>query len=560
MQKTNFVFLFAIAFLFFYTVTAQSEQSVTITIKVVDKSLNVRSVPKHGLVIRSANVGQSERKVSTSFDGVAKVSLAAGEYTVRSETPLDFEGRTFQWSKTFTLTANAPMAFDLSNDNAEIVAGPVASKRRVSEAGELFKTLRNGVVTVEGELGNGTGFIFDKKGLVLTNYHVISETTEVRVRFDKNRSVRARVIAKDPERDLAVLHVNLSAFPDAQILSIAEPSSEPSAVIGEHVFTIGSPAFQDKLLIAGIVSKIEDKAIISDVSFNAGNSGGPFFNSVGDVVGITTFKVSDKEGAGLAGVIRIEEAAAMIELARASAENKLLPSAELMPNAPEGTFPVETIKNAIQAKTFSSKQYLSDVSKYDIKYMTPVYKFYTIEKDRIDSLKSREKRNNKKSSVNGGEMFRDLSIWNEYAGELMPVVDILALPEIAPTGKSLVLSAATALTVGYSTPFDNKYRADFYQMKLLCDGKEVTPIRRNKTEIQRDMVSYYKSKKRFTYAGVYSYPSDIFAPGRCTSLVLHVFSEEDIETPVVTAVSEAIKTRVWSDFADYRTQVGKVKM
>jgi hypothetical protein len=220
---------------------------------------------------------------------------------------------------------------------------------------------------------------------------------------------------------------------------------------------------------------------------------------------------------------------------------------------------VDTIKKEVGAKTFSSKQYLADTKRYDIKFMTPVYKFYAIEKDRIESLKSREKRNKRNSSFNA-EMFRDLSIWKEYAGELMPVVDILALPEVAPTGKSLVLSAVTAATIGYSTPFDHRFRADFYSMKLLCDGKEVTPIRRAKTEIQRDMQSYYKTKNRYTYAGVYSYPSEIFAPGSCGQLVLHVFSEEDIETPIVTNVTPAIKNRVWSDFADYRTQVARVKM
>jgi S1-C subfamily serine protease len=562
MPKTKFVLLLVALALFSPTTFAQSEQPVTITIKVVDKSLNVRNVPKHVLVIGSPIGTISEQKVSTSFDGTATVSLPAGDFTVRSESPLDFDGRTFRWTKNFTVKLGGLTNIELSNDNAEIssTSGPAsAGKRRVSEAGDLFKTLRNGVVTVEGELGNGTGFIFDEKGLVLTNYHVISETTEVRVRFDKYRSVRARVLAKDVERDIAVLHVNLAAFPVAEVLKIASSHPlEPTAVVGEHVFTIGSPANQEKVLTAGIVSKIEDKAIISDISFNAGNAGGPFFNSLGEVVGVTTFKVSDKDGSGLAGVIRIEEAAGMIEEARAAAAIKLLPSAELMPNIPEGTFPVDTIKNAIQAKTFAPKQYLTDVKRYDIKFMTPVYKFYAIEKDRIDSLKSREKRNKGNSAVNA-EMFRDLSIWNEYAGELAPVVDILALPEVAPTGRSLALSAITAATIGYSTPFDNKFRADFYSMKLLCDGKEVTPIRRTKTEIQRDMQSYYKTRNRYTYAGVYSYPSEIFAPDRCSQLVLHVFSEEDIETPIVAPVTQAIKNRIWSDFSDYR-KLAKAKL
>ena len=118
----------------------------------------------------------------------------------------------------------------------------------------------------------------------------------------------------------------------------------------------------------------------------------------------------------------------------------------------------------------------------------------------------------------------------------------------------MALSAITNLTIGYSTPFDTRYKADFAQMKLLCDGKEVTPVRRTKVELARDMQSYYKTKKRFTYAGVYTYPYEMFAPGRCSAMELHVFSEEDLETPIVTPVTDPIKNRVWSDFRDFRTR------
>jgi hypothetical protein len=189
--------------------------------------------------------------------------------------------------------------------------------------------------------------------------------------------------------------------------------------------------------------------------------------------------------------------------------------------------------------------------------MTPVYKFYMIEKDRIESLKIREKRNKDKGKLDAADMFRDLSVWSEYAGELMPVVDILALPETRATGKSMALSAITTMTVGISTPLDISYRADFSQMALICDGRVITPLRRNKTEIERDLQSYYKTKKRFTYAGVYTYPYDIFAPGRCTKMEVRVFSEENIETPIVSIVTDAIKNRIWKDFGDFRTQIAK---
>src|SRR6185503_12599558 len=247
-----------------------------------------------------------------------------------------------------TVSATFAQSTDTSNTN----------RRRVSEFAELFKTLRNGVVTIEGELGSATGFIIDDLGLVVTNQHVISETNEIRVRFDKQTAVKARVLATDVERDLAVLQINRSAFPNSTALKIAVNSQEnPSVVEGEQVFSIGSPLQQEKILTLGIVSKIEQKAIISNITFSYGNSGGPLFNSIGEVVGITSFDLKGKDGAGLAGIVRIEETADLVAQARKIAETRGLPSAELMPNLPDGVFPVETIKKAIAATDFPVKQY-----------------------------------------------------------------------------------------------------------------------------------------------------------------------------------------------------------
>ena len=566
-MRTKFVLL---VFSFFLVLTgsthAQEFANVTIKVAVVDGSLNVKSVPKFLLSVTKRGESHAEWKIATGFDGVAKLTLAPGDYVARSVNALSFEAKSYTWETSFKVAVGQSLSVELSNDNARASNDVSVPKRRVSEAAELFETLRNGVVTIEGELASGTGFVFDEKGLILTNHHVIADTNDIRVRFDRKTAVRARLLAKDVERDLAVLQINLVAFTGGHVLKIADKNNpEPSIVVGEHVFSIGSPAMQDKILTAGIVSKIEPRAIISDITFGSGSAGGPLFNSLGEVVGVTTFRVEERGGltkdsvkdSGLAGIIRIEEAESLIAKAREIAAAKGTPSAELMPFIPDGTFPVDTIKTSLRSPQFAAKEYVSDVKDYQVRFMTPVYKFYMIEKDRIESLKIRERRNKDKGKLDAGEMFKDLRVWKEYAGELAPAVDILALPETTATMKSMALSAVTNMTVGYSTPLDHKYKADFSQMKLLCDGKEVTPVRRTKTEIARDLQNYYKTKKRFTYAGVYTYPYEVFGPGRCTEMVLHVFSEEDIETPIVTPVTDAIKNKIWTDFRDFRTQVAK---
>jgi hypothetical protein len=185
--------------------------------------------------------------------------------------------------------------------------------------------------------------------------------------------------------------------------------------------------------------------------------------------------------------------------------------------------------------------------------MTPVFKFYASEKDRLESLKNRNKRNEKKGAIDTADRFRDLRNWSEYAGQLRPTVDILALPEVTVTGKSLFLGLAGA-AAGVPLPMDYKFKADFYQMKLMCNGEEIVPLKRNKTEFGADLQNYFKVKTRFTYAGVYAYPYEAFEPGKCQQMQLQIFSEENIEVPIVTNVSEVTKQRIWNDFAEYRSK------
>ncbi len=568
MTKAKFVLLLVL----FGTLTvshfSQVRENITVSVSVVDADLTIKNVPKFAFLVRSFEARNAEAtRVFTSAEGKIALQLSAGRYLIESESPLAFQGRSFTWSVPFTVENGKTSVVELGNDNASIAqVSTGSSKRDISRGGEMFKFLRDGVVTVQGELGPGTGFIVDEKGLVLTNHHVIDQSNEIRVRFDKYSAVKARLIAVDEQRDLAVLQINMQAFPNSRVLPIARANVlEPPVIEGEHVFTIGSPLNQEKLLSTGIASKVQERAIITDLNFNAGNSGAPLFNSIGQIVGIASFKVKDRsvdafagnqnksEDSGLSGVVAIDEAAELIAKARTIVAAKGLPSSELMPNMPDGTFPIETIKTALSSKGFPLKTYVTDVKNYQIKYMTPVYKFYVMDKDRIESLNNRRKRNKDKGMTDTADPFRDLRNWGEYAGELQAVVQILALPETGASGASMLLSVLSSGTVGISTPLDEKYKADFYQMKLMCNGKEVVPLIRNKTEIVRELKNYYKERKRYTYAGVYSYPYEVFAPGQCSQMQVQVFSEEDIETPVTSDVPEATKNRIWADFKDFRT-------
>lgn len=149
--------------------------------------------------------------------------------------------------------------------------------------------------------GLGTGVIVDDQGHIITNNHVIGDSSEVNVRLSNERSVKAKVVGTDPRTDLAVIKIKVKdALPKAAKLGDSEKLK-----IGEWVVAAGASFGLDNTITAGIVSakgralsggaQYED-FIQTDAAINPGNSGGPLVNLRGEVVGINTAIVSKSGG------------------------------------------------------------------------------------------------------------------------------------------------------------------------------------------------------------------------------------------------------------------------
>lgn len=106
-------------------------------------------------------------------------------------------------------------------------------------------------------------------------------------------------------------------------------------------------------------------------------------------------------------------------------------------------------------------------------------------------------------------------------------------------------------------PADFKFKADFEEMSLTCDGKIITPIQRGKIEFIKNLSSYLKIKQRTAYAGVYTYSAETFAPDKCKLMSLQVVSQQSPTTPKIKVVDPRMVQQVWSDFEVYRQQAGK---
>ncbi|MCR2807736.1 S1C family serine protease [Paenibacillus soyae] len=166
-----------------------------------------------------------------------------------------------------------------------------------------------------GELtlsGSGTGFFFDKEGYILTNEHVISGASEVKVTVQGyDEPLTAEVLGSSYELDLAVLKV---ASPDDADFPALELGDSDETRIGDWVLAIGNPYGFDQTLTMGVLSAKERPITIADeqgehtyehllqtdASINPGNSGGPLLNEDGEVIGINTAVNSEAQGIGFA--------------------------------------------------------------------------------------------------------------------------------------------------------------------------------------------------------------------------------------------------------------------
>ena len=139
--------------------------------------------------------------------------------------------------------------------------------------------------------GEGSGFIVQSDGVILTNAHVVHGAQEVVVKLTDRREFRAKVVGADPKTDIAVLKIDAKDLPT---VVFAPAKQQPQ--VGEWVLAIGSPFGFENTVTAGVVSAVgrslhDDSAvpfIQTDVAVNPGNSGGPLFNTRGEVIGINS--------------------------------------------------------------------------------------------------------------------------------------------------------------------------------------------------------------------------------------------------------------------------------
>ena len=181
---------------------------------------------------------------------------------------------------------------------------------------QVFKECNPSVVQIKmynkkEYLVNGSGSIIDDKGHVLTNSHVLDEGNKIVVILHDGKEIKAKLIAKDPDTDLAIIKLKLPPEKLSDIKPIKMGQTYAELQQGQTVFALGSPVNLQNSMTKGIICGLDRKTmspvgrlnnhfIQTDAHLNKGNSGGPLVNSRGELIGINTQVTLDTQGLGLA--------------------------------------------------------------------------------------------------------------------------------------------------------------------------------------------------------------------------------------------------------------------
>ena len=155
----------------------------------------------------------------------------------------------------------------------------------------------------------GSGFVIDKAGHVVTNYHVVRGASTIQVSFSNNERFKAKVVGVDPSTDIAVLQVKVKS----RALKSLPLGNSDFVRVGDQVIAIGNPFGLDRSVTAGIVSAVQRRieapnqlsishVIQTDAALNHGNSGGPLLNAQGQVIGVNAQIETGGQSQGNVGI------------------------------------------------------------------------------------------------------------------------------------------------------------------------------------------------------------------------------------------------------------------
>ncbi|MGH9414829.1 MAG: S1C family serine protease [Terriglobales bacterium] len=543
--------LLALLLLLPVALCGQAATSVLVRAALVNNRLDQKPVPLLTLRFTSA-AGGPPRSIATSFSGRARLHLPAGRYSLTTPHPVIFDGVSYRWKLTVAI-AGAAQEIDLSNANAErtvlpaVPPHPRASPSSRATLASQYRRLHTSVVTVWSDLGRGSGFLVDPRGLVVTNDHVIAGADYLAVQFDAQHKVHAVLLAADADRDIAVLRVNMKADPAATVAPLATPQELAAVAPGDRVFTLGRPLNQRKLLTSGMIGSVRETAFLSAININHGSSGGPLFDDAGHVIGITTFlDAGTPNGPGVSGILKISQAWPVLQRARAAMAADAAPAAALLPVVPSPPYPIDALKSVTGVEKFDLKPYQFHEGGFNVLVTTPVLATWLATHSQRDIARRRSRHRRRSADEGAFNPAADMHAWMRYTGDYTPTVEVIATPKIGATKWSAFGHIVRPRLIAEHMHF----KADFDYMELYCHGKLVPPILPGKVTQALDFAYEAMQGRDAAFEGLYEYGPGAFNPA-CGAMTLKLYSSTGAAVKTKRLDPKLVR-RIWASFAPWR--------
>jgi S1-C subfamily serine protease len=530
--------------------------TLEVVVALVGDELQIRPVPLMELELSSLVDSANHATFRTELDGRATHVASAGAYQLRSLRPATFAGKSYTWALQVRIEPGKTTRLELTNLNADSSVSPVAGRQLAPEI-LLYERIRRAVLRVNSGNAHGSGFLLDTLGgVVVTNEHVVAGGQALSVTIDSVTRVPARLVVIDHDADLAIIRFDMTACGGCPHLRLAIPDSLGRTVVpGERVVAVGFPLSQQSSVTAGIVSGVRERAIISDVNINHGNSGGPLLNMAGEVAGINAFAESDQNGGpGVSGSITATSLLPLLARARDTIVNIPTPEPRRLPMLTGAAYPIRVIRSV--ADTANVKDYKVLYLRrgdFTISVQTPISQFvaYKAHEDTIGrDRRKREQRAglSQDQRFSGFAPFHD---WIEYVGDYTnPAVTIEITPKIGETTGSLF----ARLLVSSNLQAKMVFKGDLQDAFFYRNGEPIDPVIGGRSPQEAYEENRWVVMRDVAYRGYYVFGPEVLAPdstGAPPSIVLRLDDLKHYDRFILFELPPTLVARAWNDFGPY---------
>jgi S1-C subfamily serine protease len=529
---------------------SQAPGVLRIKIAVLDAERKPMPVPRHVLLVSDNPTTAPPRQIITSLDGTAEIRLRPGNYTVESDRPVVFQGRSYQWTQMLDIAAGRDAVLELTADNAEVEpAASAAGSADTAATDPAFLLLQwqDSVVSLWTPTTYASAFVIDAKGLIATSQRVVGTAVAVEMQLSPSVKVAANVLAADVERDVAVLRVDPKALASVRPVALGCAQARPAVSSGQSLYAIDTPFRAPKGMASGTVSRVEPHSIAADFRLSQGSAGGPVFAAGGAVVGITTAEDDRSAIRGVASrVVRVDDACVVVAAAEKKMAGAAPPSGAHLPVEPARPYSLSLLKETVQGRAGSLNPYQVSSEGFDVNFITPVNLYgaqYQAEQARGRSRGS----TGRATDVEPGPLrpLLEFANWSHYVVDFPPVLLVRVTPKLVENFWTTVARGA-ARTQGVALPPMKRIKAGFARMRVSCGDAEVTPIHPLKLE-QR------VTESDTLYEGLYVFDPGALGP-HCATVKLTVYSDKEPEKPESVLVEPTVLQQIARDFAPYRAQ------